>query len=63
MDDPGVCLSVCLSAEQINVLFGVDPRNIVLDEVPLPTPTVKERRFDAASARLLWPLVIILLPA
>jgi len=67
----GVCQSVSLSlsrgstrlhcaktAEQIKMLFGVNtfegPRNIVLDGGPDPP---QRGGFDAAFAKILWPLV------
>jgi len=45
-------------AEQIQVNFR-SPRNIVLDYGPDPsTARGRGRRFNAAIAKLLWPLVI-----
>jgi len=64
-----VCQAVCLSrgrgcaktAERIDALFTVEtpgnPRKNVFDEIPIPTPTARGRGFDAAFAKLLWPLV------
>jgi len=62
-----VRLTVCLSrrrarcaktAERIDVLFEVEtpgyPRNIVSDGSPRPP---RQREFNAAFAKLLWPLV------
>jgi len=66
IDDPGVCQSVtragcAKTAERIDVLFGVkthgDPKNIALHG-GAHLLTVKGRGFDAAFAKLLWPLVI-----
>jgi len=67
-----VCQSVCLSrgstrlhcakmAEQIKILFMVNtpggPSNIVLDGGP-DTTSARRGGFDAAFAKLLWPLVL-----
>jgi len=62
------------TAARIEVLFGVETlgglRNIVVSGVPntlqggeksgekLPSIQGKERKFDAALAKLLWPLVL-----
>jgi len=62
-DVRGVCLSVCRcvkTAERIKILFGLNSfkgqRNIVLDGSFDP-PTERRIGFDAAFAKLLWPLV------
>jgi len=62
-----VCHAATLSfgvqktAEQIEVLFGLKtlggPRNIVLDRSRSPTMRRRGSTFDAAFAKLLWPLV------
>jgi len=50
------------TAEQIKILFGVNtlggPMNIVLDEGFDPR-RVRGGGFDAAFAKLLWPLVFV----
>jgi len=67
IDDFGVCLSVCLShgftqlccantAERIGA-----PRNSVLEGGGPNPPTTREEKFDAAFAKLLWPLFVLLL--
>jgi len=52
---------LCKTTERIDVLFMVEtrgnPRNIVLDGCPIPHGEVLGRGFDAAFAKLLWPLV------
>jgi len=48
--------------EQVKMLFGVNalggPKNVVLEE-GLDPPQGGEGGFDAAFARLLWPLVLM----
>jgi len=73
-DDPGICLSVTHSVghadglckngrtDQAPVWGGdaCDPRNIVLDGGPCPS-AARGSVFDAAFAKLLWPLVVLLI--
>jgi len=52
------------TTKQIKILFGVNTigghkKHIVLDGGP-DTPPSEGERFDAAFAKLLWPLVILL---
>jgi len=71
-----VCPSVCLSrdstrlrcaktAEQIKILFVVKtlggPRNNIVLDGSHDSPTARGGGFDAAFAKLLWPLVIIII--
>jgi len=64
---PVTRLSPAETAKRIDVLFGVKtliegPRNTVLVGVPIPPQRKEEgqRGFDAAVAKLLWPLVQLL---
>jgi len=56
-------LHCAITAEQIEILFGVNtlgvPRNIVLDGGPDPSPTTRGREFDAAFVKFIWLLVVI----
>jgi len=67
IDDLSVSLSVMQAgckkmAEEVNVLLWVktsgDPRNIVLDDGRRHS-AVGGMRFDAAFAKFLWPVVIL----
>jgi len=57
---------LCKTAEQINVLFGMEtPGDLKEHWVRWGSPslTAKGRGFDAVIAKLLWPLVVVILSA
>jgi len=54
------------TGERTEIMFGVKtlggPSNTMLDGGPITPPTARggERAFDAAFAKLLWPLVLLM---
>jgi len=58
IDDPGVCQSVCHAG---GLCSPEDPRNIVLDGVPIPTsPMVRGRGFNVALPNYIGHLLLLL---